>query len=112
MIVFLHQLKSRDNGPVLLFEIFAIIEGIDNVSCLLLLNRLTQQRVTSNGVTRKLVCYTAVFRVVTQCSSPLGETLRDDPKNGCVADYEKTSNGIKIQEIKKINKQILMKEKT
>ena len=66
MIVFLHQLKSRDNGPVLLFEILAIIVGIDNVSCLLLLNRLTQQRVTSNGVTRK--------------------------------------NGIKIQEVKKINK--------
>ena len=35
-----------------------------------------------------LVCYTAVFRVVTQCSSPLwGGALRDDTKNGCVADY-------------------------
>ena len=34
-----------------------------------------------------LVCYIAVFRVVTQCSSPLwGEALRDDTKNGCVAD--------------------------
>ena len=55
MIVFLHQLKSRDNGPVLLFEILAIILGIDTVSCLLLLNRLTQQRVTCNGVTRKRV---------------------------------------------------------
>ena len=31
-----------------------------------------------------VVCYTAVFRVVTQCSSP---ALRDDTKNGCVADY-------------------------
>ena len=36
MIVFLHQLKSRDNGPVLLFEILVIIVGIDTVCCLLL----------------------------------------------------------------------------
>ena len=36
MIVFLHQLKSRDNGTVLLFEIIVIIAGIDTVSCLLL----------------------------------------------------------------------------
>ena len=35
-----------------------------------------------------VVCYTAVFRVVTQRSSPLeGGALRDDTKNGCVADY-------------------------
>ena len=35
-----------------------------------------------------LVCYTAVFRVVTQRSSPLwGGALRDDTKNGCVADW-------------------------
>ena len=38
-----------------------------------------------------VVCYTAVFRVVTQQSSQLtaglwGEALRDDTKNGCVAD--------------------------
>ena len=33
-----------------------------------------------------LVCYTAVFSVVTQCSSP--GALRDDTKNGCVADYQ------------------------
>ena len=33
-----------------------------------------------------MVCYTAVFSVVTQRSSPLG-ALRDDTKNGCVADY-------------------------
>ena len=33
-------------------------------------------------VTARLVCYTAVFSVVTQCSF-----LRDDTKNGCVADY-------------------------
>ena len=32
-----------------------------------------------------LVCYTAVFSVVTQCS------LRDDTKNGCVADYVRAS---------------------
>ena len=32
-----------------------------------------------------VVCYTAVFSVVTQRSSPL-EALRDDTKNGCVAD--------------------------
>ena len=46
---------------------------------------------------RKVVCYTAVFSVVTQRSfgedrSPsnfdglLGGALRDDTKNGCVAD--------------------------
>ena len=37
-----------------------------------------------------LVCYTAVFNVVTQRSSPhLWEgALRDDTKNGCVADYD------------------------
>ena len=33
-----------------------------------------------------IVCYTAVFSVVTQRSS-WGGTLRDDTKNGCVADY-------------------------
>ena len=33
-----------------------------------------------------VVCYTAVFSVVTQRSS-LG-ALRDDTKNGCVADYD------------------------
>ena len=30
-----------------------------------------------------VVCYTAVFSVVTQW----GGALRDDTKNGCVADY-------------------------
>ena len=38
-----------------------------------------------------LGCYTAVFSVVTQRSSQLtqrmGGALRDDTKNGCVADY-------------------------
>ena len=35
-----------------------------------------------------LVCYTAVFSVVTQRSSPLRRgALRDDTKNGFVADY-------------------------
>ena len=33
-----------------------------------------------------IVCYTAVFRVVTQCSSSLRGGFRDDNKNGCVAD--------------------------
>ena len=37
----------------------------------------------------RLVCYTAVFRVVTQRSSP---ALRDDSKNGCVADYISIGN--------------------
>ena len=32
-----------------------------------------------------LVCYTAVFSIVTQHSSP--QTLRNDTKNSCVADY-------------------------
>ena len=36
MIVFLRQLKSRDNGPVVFIDIFVIIVGIDTVSCLLL----------------------------------------------------------------------------
>ena len=31
----------------------------------------------------KIVCYTAVFSVVTQ----RGGALRDDTENGCVADY-------------------------
>ena len=33
-----------------------------------------------------VVCYTAVFRVVTQPFS-WGGALRDDSRNGCVADY-------------------------
>ena len=42
---------------------------------------------TSFRVQWNLVCYTAVFRVVTQRSSPLwGGALCDDTKNGCVAD--------------------------
>ena len=44
-----------------------------------------------------IVCYTAVFSVVTQLSSPLtrwGRTLRDDTKNGCVADYENEKGGL------------------
>ena len=36
-----------------------------------------------------LVCYTAVFSVVTQRSS----LLRDDSKNGCVADYPSIDKG-------------------
>ena len=38
------------------------------------------------GVMPLLVCYTAVFSVITQRSFP-GRALRDDTKNGCVADY-------------------------
>ena len=38
--------------------------------------------------TEAVVCYTAVFSVVTRRSSPLsGGALRDNTKNGCVADY-------------------------
>ena len=36
----------------------------------------------------ELVCYTAVFSVVTQW----GGALRDDTKNGCVADYLRASS--------------------
>ena len=36
-----------------------------------------------------IVCYTAVFCVVTQRSSP--GALRDDTKNGCLADYTGSS---------------------
>ena len=44
----------------------------------------------NNGTWKALihvVCYTAIFSVVTQRSS-WGGALRDDTKNGCVADYE------------------------
>ena len=46
------------------------------------------QRKKMNRAIPKLVCYTAVFSIVTQRSS-----LRDDSKNGCVADYFQTSLG-------------------
>ena len=46
-----------------------------------------QMEQVDSCATRTLVCYTAVFSVVTQRSSPLG-ALRDDTKNGCVADYQ------------------------
>ena len=42
----------------------------------------TEESLSEGG----LVCYTAVFSVVTQRSSPLGGALPDDTKNGCVAD--------------------------
>ena len=54
---------------------------------------LVERPLTGTSLQRSLfyvVRYTAVFRVVTQCSSPLtlwGGTLRDDTKNGSVADY-------------------------
>ena len=44
--------------------------------------------VNAESAAESLVCYTAVFSVVTQRSSPLA--LRDDAKNGCVADYRVT----------------------
>ena len=54
---------------------------------LYLFGRLRKQPRFCNTSTGFLVCYTAVFRVVTQCSPPWGGALRDDTKNGCVADY-------------------------
>ena len=52
-------------------------------------SRFTLPRAAFHSVTRwvvfGLVCYIAVFSVVTQCSSP--QALGDDTKNGCVADY-------------------------
>ena len=44
------------------------------------MRQLSQYCITTSFV----VCYTAVFRVVTQW----GGALRDDTKNGCVADYQ------------------------
>ena len=43
---------------------------------------INQKVVFDLHVSVDLVCYTAVFSVVTQCFSP-----QDDTKNGCVADY-------------------------
>ena len=44
------------------------------------------------GSALTVVCSIAVFSVVTQRSSPLmGGALRDDTKNGCVADYSNRS---------------------
>ena len=54
--------------------------------CTLAVNTLWLKRKVTARTTRSLVCYTAVFRVVKQCSSP----LRDDTKNGCVAGYSKS----------------------
>ena len=53
---------------------------------------LTRQNtfIHSRSFLQTLVCYTAVFSVVTQCSweeEEWGGALRDDTKNGCVADY-------------------------
>ena len=42
-----------------------------------------------------LVCYTAVFFVSSRKARYWGGALRDDTKNGCVADYHRTSR-IKI----------------
>ena len=43
-----------------------------------------------------VVCCTAVFSVVTQRSSQWGGALRDDTKNGCVADYAERRRREKI----------------
>ena len=43
---------------------------------------------TSRRTAEQVVCYTAVFSVVTQrCSPQRGGALRDGLLNGCVADY-------------------------
>jgi len=58
---------------------------------------LSGTNISANKITIPLVCYTAVFSVVTQRSSPGGGggrggggggggALRDDTKNGCLAD--------------------------
>ena len=47
------------------------------------------KNISANKITIPLVCYTAVFSVVTQRSSPGGGgggELREDAKNACVAD--------------------------
>ena len=53
-----------------------------------------------------VVCYTAVFRVVTQCSS-----LRDDTKNGCVADYGGCQSTVKDNREHHTRKCLWTKEK-
>ena len=63
---------KRDNKPI----VFDIISGPNTLVLLM-------QMWVNKGVTLMVVCYTAVFSVVTQRSSP----LRDGAKNGCVADY-------------------------
>ena len=55
---------------------------------------LTGSKVWKEG--RGIVCYTAILSVVTQRSSPQrqwGGTLRDDSKNGCVADQQGGGQG-------------------
>ena len=42
--------------------------------------RIQKHKIEVSEAGKKLVCYTAVFSVVTQGA------LRDDTKNGCVAD--------------------------
>ena len=39
------------------------------------------------SIVRRLVCYTAVFSVVTQ---------RNDTKNGCVADYQTMGSNVRL----------------
>ena len=48
-------------------------------------HREGERRNTVKPLSQAIVCCTAVFSVVTQ--RPSGGALRDDSKNGCVADY-------------------------
>ena len=59
-----------------LVETICIEEGLERL----------RQRQPFLCANRSLVCYTAVFSVVTQRSPLWGGALRDDTKNGCVAD--------------------------
>ena len=71
---------------VLLMPPFNVLTGYFFVS----LNLVADPTVLNFDTLRDtVVCYTVVFSVVTQRSSPLsywGGALRDDTKNGCVAD--------------------------
>ena len=57
-----------------------------DVPLLLKLGSLSEDVFEPCTSTGSVVCYTAVFSVVMQRSS---QALRDDTKNGCVADYRK-----------------------
>ena len=87
-----HVIKCRRFSCESLWS-WALLAGIAGVFLPILLcdrfwlSNWTRVGASQNMIPRErlLVCYTAVFRVVTQRSSPL-EALRDDTKNGCVAD--------------------------
>ena len=67
------------------FILLTLREGKNQISAAVLYNGAMRTHTLGAGqfvqFILALVCYTAVFRVVTQRS------LRDDTKNGCVADY-------------------------